>query len=468
MAYRLIRTEDFNSYVLNDFVIDDFSDTASISNDYSDIIFPGWTARIVKQGNTKKYLLGADMQWCEMYKKSKIPDEYVEVEYIRGTGTQFINTGIEPTRTMIMELTVSDITSPSGGASLVGAKSGENTYQIFHTPYNGGRLYGRFFGTSFNAAISENLSNKLIITLDGASHSLIVKNETAGTQPITQVIPNGSGGAIDYQMFIFAMNNAGSASTLSICNIHKFVIKDTDGIKCHFIPVVRIADNKPGMYDIATKTFFTNHGTGEFIPGRYKKLPTEYQQVEWIASNGQQRIQTDNIAQSGSACELTFELTALPSDNAPLAGSYNGSNDQRCYYGIVSTTGVLGMAYRSTVWSDKTLVVGQKYNLLVDFHQSQQRMTLDDTDILVGHDSSPLVQNVKTRLFGYAARSYPIAYKLYSAKLLLDGVVQQHFVPCYIKADGEGEIGLFDIINKQFFTNTNPDTGTFTKGSDVD
>ena len=40
----------------------------------------------------------------------------------------------------------------------------------------------------------------------------------------------------------------------------------TNGVPIrNFIPCVRKADSKPGMYDTVTKTFYTNAGTGEFI-----------------------------------------------------------------------------------------------------------------------------------------------------------------------------------------------------------
>lgn len=32
----------------------------------------------------------------------------------------------------------------------------------------------------------------------------------------------------------------------------------------HLVPALRVADNKPGMYDLVGKTFFVNSGRGEF------------------------------------------------------------------------------------------------------------------------------------------------------------------------------------------------------------
>ena len=38
-------------------------------------------------------------------------------------------------------------------------------------------------------------------------------------------------------------------------------------IKRSFVPALRNSDNKPGMYDTVTGTFYTNAGSGEFSVG---------------------------------------------------------------------------------------------------------------------------------------------------------------------------------------------------------
>ena len=42
-------------------------------------------------------------------------------------------------------------------------------------------------------------------------------------------------------------------------------------------------------------------------------------------------------------------------------------------------------------------------------------------------------------------------------------IVTREFIPCYRKQDGE--IGLYDLINNQFYSNDG--TGQFSKGADV-
>ena len=53
--------------------------------------------------------------------------------------------------------------------------------------------------------------------------------------------------------------------------------------------------------------------------------------------------------------------------------------------------------------------------------------------------------------------------RLYSCKMYNSNVLQRDFVPCYRKSDWV--IGLYDIVNNTFYTNSG--SWTFTKGPNV-
>ena len=44
-------------------------------------------------------------------------------------------------------------------------------------------------------------------------------------------------------------------------------ILDNGTLVRDFVPVIRKSDNKPGMWDKVTRTFYTNSGTDEFLYG---------------------------------------------------------------------------------------------------------------------------------------------------------------------------------------------------------
>jgi hypothetical protein len=57
----------------------------------------------------------------------------------------------------------------------------------------------------------------------------------------------------------------------------------------------------------------------------------------------------------------------------------------------------------------------------------------------------------------------PSSCKIKYRKIYIDEVLQRDFVPCYRKSDSV--IWMYDLVNNQFYTNSW--TGIFTKGSDV-
>lgn len=61
-------------------------------------------------------------------------------------------------------------------------------------------------------------------------------------------------------IYLFAMNNNGSASLFSKIRMFKSVIKDSSGYQRYMIPAKRTADSVIGMYDKITQTFYTPVG----------------------------------------------------------------------------------------------------------------------------------------------------------------------------------------------------------------
>ena len=67
MPYRLIKTEDYNKYVIRHFIIDDYSDCDSIVTDYATELYAGWMAIQLVDGNTKKYMLDTHNTFYEVF-----------------------------------------------------------------------------------------------------------------------------------------------------------------------------------------------------------------------------------------------------------------------------------------------------------------------------------------------------------------------------------------------------------------
>ncbi len=93
-------------------------------------------------------------------------------------------------------------------------------------------------------------------------------------------------------------------------------------------------------------------------------------------------------------------------------------------------------------------------------------MRINDTIVLNNSVVGDFNTNLNVFIFAlnyYGSRNYPVSAKLYSTKLIENGVLTRDFIPCYRKVDGV--IGLYDLVTNEFFTNKG--TGVFLKGVDI-
>jgi len=188
------------------------------------------------------------------------------------------------------------------------------------------------------------------------------------------------------------------------------------------------------------------------------RLPSEYQEVEWIGSDGTNSL--SYIAeQSGSDYEHTFifEIDRFGNYNALITEQLGGNGTG---FRINQTSHKLRMGYRTGNWSDvgNALSLNTKYKVVFD----KNGVSLDDTfisTIPIGNFNSTLsVLNIKT-----SNQVYGLFGKTYSIQCRKDGNLIRDLVPCYRKSDNV--IGMYDLIDDEFLTKLNGND--FTKGNDV-
>lgn len=190
----------------------------------------------------------------------RLPSEYQEVEYIQGTGTQYIDTLLKPYKT---KTTIKfQYTEMIYEEEICGCYNvNENRYYVF----------GLYRGTSF-------------IILDRAN---ITKNTIPANTNINEVIYNDENNYVFYNgtnvatvsdltniggntITLFGRrNNASSVSVIAKAKIFNCQLydKNTNTLVRDFIPCYRKSDNVIGMYDLVNDVFYTNSGTGTFLKG---------------------------------------------------------------------------------------------------------------------------------------------------------------------------------------------------------
>ena len=201
-------------------------------------------------------------------------------------------------------------------------------------------------------------------------------------------------------------------------------------------------------------------------------LPSGYRQLEYIQSTGTQYIDTGYASSSGFIADIKLSITSFSSYQT-IIGSHNlASPWGRNYIATNSNTievglcGVSSLTYTLTentpylisfssvipsgfVKVDGTTI--QSYDSLVS--SSDGGSTLSENNVLIGACQYTVSNNATS----FPAKWYSI--KLYDAS----NTLIRDYVPC---KNPSGEIGLYDLVNQQFYSNAG--TGTFIAGSPLD
>lgn len=196
------------------------------------------------------------------------PAEYTAVEYIQGTGTQYIKSGLTGFTHLygfevdyIMHSSLAGSTSADTGTFFGARKSDYNIYTM--GTYGGGSLK---LGYSVSVSLNDTLKRLVRQQIKKHLNTVTLPDGTSKT-----VVPTASNMANlgDLEMFVFVQNNAGKASSQR-CKYQLFSLKfydANDELISDLVPCYRNSDNVAGLWDRIREVFLTNAGTGTFAVG---------------------------------------------------------------------------------------------------------------------------------------------------------------------------------------------------------
>jgi hypothetical protein len=184
------------------------------------------------------------------------------------------------------------------------------------------------------------------------------------------------------------------------------------------------------------------------------ELPSAYQQVEYIESQGAQIITLDYIVQEDDTIDFTFYL--VQDGESHLTHSTDGITG--IWYNYASRVYVRFAA------SSSTLIGSASFWQVRNVKLKKGKINDNGEIISLPFNSMP---NVPQNIFAgrrpnntYYSYSYA---RIYAYSIYNENETKINLIPCYRKSDGE--IGLYDTINKKFYTNLG--TGEFLKGADI-
>lgn len=201
-------------------------------------------------------------------------------------------------------------------------------------------------------------------------------------------------------------------------------------------------------------------------------LPPEYQEVEYIESDGNQYIETNVIPDQDTSINIRFKVKDIGNIGANTGSCiYSGGQSYNNKTKEIYTNGSkfeinCGNAYiYSSIQINKTNVFEVENNKNIYKITNLDTLSSD----VVTHNYTTFTAPYSIWLFavhrqnGIMSNILGKGAKIYKCSILQDTTLVRNFIPCYRKSDNE--IGIYDTVNKVFYTNQG--TGTFLKGNNV-
>lgn len=192
---------------------------------------------------------------------ASLPSGYTQLEYIKSSGAQYINTGV----------TVSENTgllfeyqqNPDTSGCICGCDQGWMSSGIIIV-----NNIISFGGTASGVALGLN---------DGVKHQISLQNGVFKKDGA--VIFTGSGVFTSSIPFcLFALNRNGAFQEYSSVTMWSFKIYNADECVRNYMPC-KNPYGEIGMYDLVNNQFYKNAGTGEFIAGPEIEKPNMYVKI---------------------------------------------------------------------------------------------------------------------------------------------------------------------------------------------
>ena len=198
-----------------------------------------------------------------------LPDGYTQLEYIEGTGTQYIDTRYNPnnnTRVLIDLESFATTNRPrmwfGVRKKLSGGRLGLNLGNNSSLDYT---IYGHY-GTDYSSctfAFNQSQYNERR-TIDFNKNVLTMSTGHAHTFTAETY-------QMDIPMYLFGFNDpdwAGGAGGLCEMRLYSCKVYDDGTLVRDYVPA-KNGNGAVGLYDIVNDVFCTNAGTGEFIAGEF-------------------------------------------------------------------------------------------------------------------------------------------------------------------------------------------------------
>lgn len=228
------------------------------------------TGTFLTNSGTGEFLAGPEVR-ANAKAGAKLPFQYQEVEYIEGTGTQYmsqftLNKAYTGDLTVGYKFTVTEHTDAMYFSTITSNMSAGQAYSLGYT-MSGSSLYIRWNQVADSSTAIAYTSPEIC----EVSRTNAIENVTLG---YVSLFCHG----VDYKPWKG--------------KLYKYWLKIDDSYIFNFVPCYRKADNEIGLYDLVGRQFYANSGTGTFIKGPDVAYADEIVVVDYLEGLGSQYIDT--------------------------------------------------------------------------------------------------------------------------------------------------------------------------------
>lgn len=180
------------------------------------------------------------------------------------------------------------------------------------------------------------------------------------------------------------------------------------------------------------------------------RLPSEYQECQFLDSQGSAWIDTKVAAKAPVRADLKFLLNRTGADKS-IIGTGGGSN--RMYFGCHDYRFFFG--YSSYVYGSQ-VTLNKVYNAVVNWVAGDAYAAVDgihvaDISSTYNVNYTSYAIGLFTRNLGASTVSYVQNCKIYYCNIYSGETLVRQFVPCWRKEDSKA--GMYDLVNEVFYTN---------------
>ena len=184
------------------------------------------------------------------WKVRGLPDGYTKLQYIESNGNQYIDTGINESNRAVFSMN---------------AKAKSDDIVVFIISNSDSSGYTEGFGEYLDYVAGFNQlkatgKHYYDLTYSSSGISFIYDNDGQVHETGTYKINNNK------RIYLFGISAPGYDRHIS-AKLYYLKLYNNGSLVRNFIPARRNSNNRVGLYDTVTKTFFTNSGTGSFTAG---------------------------------------------------------------------------------------------------------------------------------------------------------------------------------------------------------